>query len=122
MKKIILILLCASMLCLCGCGSSKYDKHIKDIEEYVTKIASNDDELIKELKDDLVTINEDICQKISASNMRQISKEYETIESEEDKSKFLAYIKSRISQDMYDRFSNQIEKDKLHEDILDMYD
>lgn len=121
MKKIILILLCASILCICGCGGSKYDKHVKNIEEFIITITSNDDELIKELKDDRITLREDICQKVSANYMRQISEEYETIESEEDKSKFLAYIKSRISQNMYDRFSNQIEENKLHEDIWDMY-
>lgn len=123
MKKITSILLSfVLVLSLCACGTSKYEKHLSNVEEYISKIKNQDTELTRELNEEGLTLNEDILQKTSASAMEHISDEYETIELEEDRANFLAYIQSHISQDMYDRFSVQIEKDKMCEDFMEVYD
>lgn len=122
MKKITSILLFIVLVInLCACSESKYEKHLSSVEEYVSEIKSNDIELEKELSENGMTISTDILQRTSARSMMYISDEYETIESEKDKTDFLGNIKSRITQEMYDRFSEQFEDGELHEDIVRLY-
>jgi hypothetical protein len=99
---------------LSACSTSKYEKHIKNIEEYISEIKANDSELATE--EDLLGI--DILQKTSAKRMKDISREYEKIESDEDKEKFLTYVRSEIPRNIFNKFSSQLEEEDLHEDIV----
>lgn len=99
---------------LCACSTSKYEKHIKDIEEYISIIKTNDPKFATE--EDLIAI--DILERLSARAMKNISIEYKEIESDEDKEKFLSYIRSEIPRNVFNKFSSQLEEEDLHEDIV----
>lgn len=116
MKKIstiITILIICINLCACS-TTSKYERHINNIEEYISEIKANDSKLATE--EDLLGI--DILQKTSAKRMKDISREYRKIESDEDKEQFLSYIRSEIPRNIFNKFSSQLKEDDLHEDIV----
>lgn len=130
MKKIICILSMSCCILLCACSTS-YEKHIDNINEYISDISEKETTIKKENSKN--TITADISRRIFVDDLISISKEYEQIESDEDKQKFLNYLKEKIPQETYDICSKYIDeeyeslnteyinKTQIHEDIWALY-